>query len=185
MANVKGTAILGLVKFIRKNMKDRLPAIGAQLPADTKDYLDEHIIISKWYPYKFYTDLLRALDKVAGTGDLSYCIEQGRLSARHDLSSIFKIFVSFKDSQMVLTRAMSIWNSYYDTGSVTIPDFSDHGSIVRIENFPEIDPAHVKNAQGWLEEFNVMCRFRDVRSEIAKCQCSGDPVTEIHFTFTV
>lgn len=183
MAKVKGIAILGLIKFIKKNMKDKMPALVANLSPDTSKYMEEHIIISEWYPYKFYIELLRALDKIAGNGDLSYCIQQGRLSAEKDLSSIYKVFVSFTDSKLILTRGMSVWSSYYDTGNATVSEFSDHGSAVIIENFPEIDLAHVKNAQGWLEQFNVMCKFKDIRSEITKCQCYGDPLTEIRFTF--
>jgi hypothetical protein len=40
-----------------------------------------------------------------GKGDLSYCIEQGRLSAKNDLSTVYKIFVSFIDIELLIGRA--------------------------------------------------------------------------------
>ena len=179
MAQVKGVAILGLIKFIKKNMQDALPRIINQLPSDTKKYMDEHIVLNKWYPYELYTGILHALDRIAGKGDLSYCIEQGRLSAKHDLTTIYSIFISFVNVKILIPRAMAIWNSYYDTGSTEAHLISDNEVMITIKDFPDIDIAHVKNAQGWLEQFLTMCKYTDIKSTITKCQCFGDPVTEI------
>ncbi len=184
MAQVKGVAILGLIKFIKKNMKDTLPKIISSLPPETKKYMDEHIMLTEWYPYKLYTDLLKTLDKVVGKGDLSYCIEQGRLSAQHDLSSMYKVFLSFVNPKVLLTRAMSVWNSYFDTGQVEANIISKNEVTITIIEFSEIHIAHVKNVQGWLEQFMFMCKFKDVKSGISKCQCYGDSITELRFTFT-
>ncbi|MCL4558799.1 MAG: hypothetical protein M1491_09305 [Deltaproteobacteria bacterium] len=183
MAQVKGIAVLGLIKFIKKNMKDALPKIVASLPPETKKYMDEHILLTEWYPYKLYTDLLKTMDKVIGRGDLSYCIEQGRLSAQHDLSTVYRIFLNFVSPRLIVTKAMSIWNSYYDAGQVEAGMLADNGISVTIKEFPDIDIAHVKNAQGWLEQFLVMCKFKEVKSGIEKCQCYGDPFTELRFTY--
>ena len=182
MAQVTGVPILGLIKFIKRNMKDALPGIIGLLPPDLKRYMDERIEQNTWYPYELYTGLLHALDKVAGTGDLSYCVEQGRLSARHDLSTIYKIFVSVIDVKQLIPRAMTIWNGYYDTGTVEAGLVSDNELVITIKDFPGIDKAHIKNAQGWLEQFLIMCRYTDVKSTITKCQCFGDPVTELRLT---
>ncbi len=183
MAQVKGVAILGFIKFIKKYMKDALPKIIAAMPPETRKYMDEHIVLTRWYPYKLYTDLLKALDNIAGTGDLSYCVEQGRLSAKHDLSTVYKIFLESVSINTIMTRSMSMWSSYYDTGRVDFNLPSDNELIYTINEFPDIDIAHVKNVQGWFEQFMSMSGFKDVKSEIAKCQCYGDPVTEMKFKF--
>jgi hypothetical protein len=182
MAQVKGIAILGLIKFIKKYHKNELDKIVKALPAESAKYMEEHILITKWYPYKLYTDLLRTYDSIIGKGDLSTCIEQGRLSAKNDLSTVYKIFVSFIDIELLIGRAMSIWNSYYDTGTVEANLISKGEVIITIKGFPDIDIAHVKNAQGWLEQFLTMCKVKNVKSTIVKCQCYGDPFTELQFT---
>ncbi|MGC8579482.1 MAG: hypothetical protein ACP5MB_05430 [bacterium] len=184
MAQVKGVAILGLIKYIKKNHKDVLNKIVESLPQASAKYMNEHILVTEWYPYQLYTDLLKALDRVVGKGDLSTCIEQGRLSAKHDLATIFKIFTNFSSVQSMLSRVMVAWTSYYDTGKVEITPLTDKEATYLIKDFPDIDLAHVKNVQGWVEEFfKIVLKIKDVRSEIVKCQCKGDPVTEIHFTF--
>jgi len=183
MAQVKGVAILGLIKFIKKNLKDTLPKIVDALPPETRKYMNEHILLTAWYPYNLYTDLLKSLDRIVGKGDLSYCKEQGRLSAEHDLKTIYKVFLSYVDPRVLITRAMSVWSSYYDTGVAEVNIISKNEVIVVIKDFPTIDIAHVKNVQGWLEQFLSMCNFNDIKSEIVKCQCYGDPVTELRFTF--
>ena len=184
MPRVKGVAILLLIKFVKKNYKDVLSRVIDALPPESAKYMQEHIIATEWYPYKLYTDLLRTLDKITGTGDLSYCIELGRLAAGNHLSTIFKIFMNFSSVQSMLSRIVVAWSSYYDTGKVEIPSFTDKEATYIIKDFPDIDLAHVKNAQGWVEQFFLITgKFKNVKSEILKCQCSGDPVTEIHFTF--
>ncbi len=145
--------------------------------------MDEHILLTEWYPYKLYTDLLKSLDKFAGKGDLSYCVQQGRLSAKHDLSTIYKVFINFVDPRLLITRAMNMWSSYYDTGEIEVQLFSDNEVMIKIKNFPEIDIAHVKNAQGWIEQFLIMCKLKDIKSEIVKCQYYGDDITKFRFTF--
>lgn len=183
MAQVKGVAILGLIKFIKKNLKDTLPKIIEALPQDTKGFMNKHILLTAWYPYNLYTDLLKALDKIVGTGDLSYCKEQGRLSAEHDLKTIYKVFLTFVDPKILITRAMSVWGSYYDTGIAEAYIISKNEVKVTIKEFPSIELAHVKNVQGWLEQFLSMCNFEKITSEIVKCQCYGDQETELRFTF--
>ena len=183
MAQVKGVAILGLIKFIKKNLKGTLPGIINALPDETRKYMDEHILLTAWYPYKLYTDLLKTLDKTVGSGDLSYCVQQGRLSAEHDLKSIYKIFLTFVDPRTLITRAMSVWSSYFDTGVAEVAILSKNEAVVTIRDFADIDMAHVKNVQGWLEQFLSMCKLNDIQSKIVACQCSGDPLTELRFTF--
>lgn len=184
MAQVSGVAVLGQIKFIKKNYKDVLSKVIEALPSESAKYMQVHLLITEWYPYKLYTDLLRALDKVIGKGDLATCIEQGRLSAKHDLSTIFKGFMNFSNTQSMLARVMVAWSSYYDTGRAEIPLFTDKEAVYFIKDFPDVDIAHVKNVQGWVEQFLLITgKFTNVKSEILKCQCYGDPVTEIHFTF--
>ncbi len=184
MSNVSGVAILGLIKFIKKNHHNDLHKMIKALPAESSQYMQQHLLVTKWYPYKLYTDLLRAFDKVVGKGDLTTCIEQGRLSAQHDLSTVFKGFMSFNNTQMMVSRVMVAWSSYYDTGRAEIPVFTDKEATYFIKDFPDVDLAHVKNVQGWVEQFLLITgKFKNVKSEIRKCQCFGDPVTEIYFTF--
>ncbi len=184
MPKVKGVAVSGLIKFIKKNYKDTLSKVVDALPAESAKYMQEHILVTEWYPYRLYTDLLRTLDKVIGKGDLSTCIEQGRLSAIHDLSTFFKTFLNFSSMQTLLSRGIVAWSSYYDTGKTEILSLTDKDAIYLIKDFPDIDIAHVKNVEGWVEQFFLTAlKLKEVRSEIVKCQCNGDPITELHFTF--
>ena len=183
MAQVKGIPILGLIKFIKRDPRHILDKVVANLPPDTGKYMNDHIVQTAWYPYKLYTDLLRALDKVAGTGDLSYCIEQGRLGAQHDLSTVYRIFLTFSGPKMWQTRAMSVWSSYYDSGQSVLTIPAENQVLYTITDFPDIDIAHVRTVQGWIEQFLILCKYRNVKSEVTKCQCNGDPITELIFSY--
>ncbi|MCL4468619.1 MAG: hypothetical protein M1591_06785 [Deltaproteobacteria bacterium] len=183
MAQVKGVLILGLIKFVKKGLKESLPTIMPMLSVDTKKYMEEHISPAGWYPYPVLPELLRVVDKVMGNGDLGFCIEQGRLSAQRDLSTIFSSVLSSNDPQLLIRKAMTIWSSYYDVGKAEMKLFAENEISMVIQDFPEIDMAHVKSTQGWIEQLLKMSNYEDVTSGIEKCQCTGDPVTELHFRF--
>ncbi len=183
MSQVKGFLVLGLIKFIKRGKKEAMQKIMDTLPPETRKYMEEHILPAGWYPYRLLPDLLRAVDKNYGSGDLSYCIEQGRLSAQRDLSTIFKGFVGNPNPQVLIMQGMALWSSYYDVGKTEMHFPSDNEILMVIKDFQDIEMAHVKSTQGWMEQYLRMCGYQDVTSEILKCQCNGDPVTELRFHF--
>jgi hypothetical protein len=183
MAQVKGVLILGLIKFVKKGLKESMPKIMPMLSGDTKKYMEEHISPAAWYPYTILPELLRAVDKVMGNGDLAFCIEQGRLSAQRDLSTIFSSVLDSTNPEVLIRRAMTIWSSYYDVGKAEMNIIAGNEISMVIQDFPEIDMAHVKSTQGWIEQLLKMTKFEEVKSGIIKCQCTGDPLTELRFTF--
>ncbi len=187
MAQVKGIAILGLIKFIKKQPNDLMPKVKSALPPDSIRYLDEHVLVSKWYPYKLYIDMLKALDTIVGKANPEFCIEQGRLAARDNISSLFKVFIKFMNIKMLLSQVMNMWSSYFDTGKVEVASYTEHGRdrhlTILIKDFPDIDIAHARTVMGWIEQFLIMSKFTTkVRSQLVKCQASGDAVTEMRFT---
>lgn len=187
MPQVKGVAILGLIKFIKKQPDDLMPKVKSMLPQDSVRYLDEHILVAKWYPYKLYVDMLKALDNILGKGNPGFCVEQGRLAARDNISSLYKVFIKFMNTKMLLSQVMNMWNSYFDAGKVEVTSYNEQGKdrhlTVIIKDFPDIDIAHVKSVMGWIEQFLIMSKFTTkVRSKLVKCQSSGDSITEMHFT---
>ncbi len=186
MAQVKGVSIVGMIKFMKKHSEELLPKVKSALPPDSAHYMEEHILATKWYPYKLFVDLLRTLDTILGKGNLEFCVEQGKLSAQHDVASIYKIFLMFINTKMLVAKAMTMWGSYFDTGKVEVSSYTDSGSdkhlAVIISDFPDMDMAHIKNVVGWIEQFLIMSKFaRTVEPKIVKCPEYGDRVTELYF----
>ncbi len=74
MANVKGFAIRGLLKYI-KNARGSgsIAEILAQLPEEDRKHFAQPINASLWYPYSLFIHLLRAIDAKLGDGDLALC----------------------------------------------------------------------------------------------------------------
>lgn len=187
MAQVKGIAILGLIKYIKKQPDDLLPKVRSMLSGESGGYMEEHILVARWYPYKLYIEMLKALNNVIGHGNPEFYIEQGRLAAHDNISTLYKVFIRFMNIKMLLSQVMNMWNSYFDTGKVEVTSYIEHGKdrhlTVVIKDFPDIDMVHVKSVMGWIEQFLIMSKFTvKVRSRLMKCQSSGDPLTEMHFT---
>ena len=131
--------------------------------------------------------MLKALDSILGKEKPEFCIEQGRMAAQDNISTLFKVFIKFINIKILLTQVMNMWNSYFDTGKVEVSSYSEHGKdrhlTIIIKDFPDIDINHVKSVMGWIEQFLIMSKFTTtVKSRLVKCQSSGDPITEMHFT---
>lgn len=186
MSQVKGISIVGMIKFIKKKSPDLLQKVKSELPPGSSKYMENHILVTEWYPYQLFVDMLRTLDRLLGSGDLEFCAEQGRLSARHDVASVYKVFLRFINTKMLVSKAMSMWNSYFDSGKVEVLSYVDSGIdkhlAISISDFPDIDMAHIRNVEGWIEEFLIMSKFAMVvQPRILKCPEYGDPVTELYF----
>ena len=70
MAEIKGFAIRGLLKYVKESgYLGGIPAMLNELPADISAQFKEPILGSRWYPYNQFIALLTTLKKELGPGE--------------------------------------------------------------------------------------------------------------------
>jgi hypothetical protein len=81
MARVKGFALRGLLKSVKES-GGSIPAVLATLPDAERAIFARPIVTSEWYPYAVFVDLVRAIDRIQGKGDLAYAAARSAASTR-------------------------------------------------------------------------------------------------------
>ena len=92
MAKVKGTALMPRLKYMeeqaRPEVKERvLSELSEAFQTDIK----KGIFVGQWYPFDYYLEINRALDKIMGIGDYSLIPKLGAYSAEQGL----RAFINF------------------------------------------------------------------------------------------
>jgi hypothetical protein len=103
------------------------------------------------HPYEAFVGLLRSVDRNLGSGDLSYCRVLGEMAARADLETIFKVYALRPSPENMIRACTPIWGMYAENaGFMEALEVSPENTVLRISDFPEMDPAHCRMMEGWM-----------------------------------
>jgi predicted hydrocarbon binding protein len=179
---VKGASLIGFFKYV-KELKDEeaiLEKVLDALPQGSADICRHKVIAVADYPYSLFVDFIRAIDKVIGVGDLSVCEILGRYAASRDIQAFIETFKSEVKPQDLFRAADIMWKSYHiNSGAIEAEDTSPDNSVIRICNFPRMDPAHCRLMEGYLSHAMIEIGgswTEDVHE--VKCCSRGDPYHE-------
>jgi hypothetical protein len=116
MAKSKGTNLIDLVKFLRKQ---REIAVSV-LPPDLHHYLDERITVSAWYPEEDCYLLMRAMESLLPDSGSELYRKIGILNAQNHLGGSYRHLLSDLRLQTIPIRAEALWKSMHDTGELHV-----------------------------------------------------------------
>jgi hypothetical protein len=179
--SMKGFALRGLLRSIKDNGWSIAEVITA-LPESDRASFAKPIAVSGWYPYSAFVALVRTLDELHGEGpDFALCRRLGRESAARDLGTTFRIIGALASVDSLLKRGQVFWGKYCDRGSMALDSRSALSFVAHMEGFPEIDAAHCRLIEGWLEGLgdalggvNMTCRHsRCVNRGDSQCEYLG------------
>jgi hypothetical protein len=145
-------AFLGGASHIkREHGEDELARIVADAGPATQKTFSKKINGLSLQPYESFIGLLRSADRHLGSGDLAFCQKLGDLAARYDLRTIFKGYAVRPAPGDMIRACTPIWGMYTeDAGQMIAVDTSPENTLLRIEGFPAMDPAHCRLMEGWM-----------------------------------
>jgi hypothetical protein len=151
MASVRGMAFLGTARFIKREYGEEVLArIVEDAGVATQLTFTKRINGLALYPYEALVGLLHAVDRELGTGDLTMCRTVGDVAARQDLETIFKAYV-VRDPEDMIRACAPIWGMYCeDAGRMEAVEAKPESTVLRIYDFPKMDPAHCRLMEGWM-----------------------------------
>ncbi|HUT53911.1 MAG TPA: hypothetical protein VM658_11025 [bacterium] len=180
----KGTAFLGVFKFLksRPGGDELLAKALASLPPQAAQVCTKKVVTIQNYPYLAFTQFLRAADKIAGTGNLALCKDIGAYAATRDIES-FRKLNNFQIRPRDLIRDCGVyWKSYYENaGHMKTEDPSPENTVLRIHDFPGMDPAHCRLMEGWMGRAMIEAGavwIEELRE--TKCASRGHPYHEFY-----
>ncbi len=185
MAQIKGFAIRGILKYVKsKGVAGGIPTVLAKLPADVAPSFKAPISSSSWYPYRAFSQLLRAVDSTIGKGDLALMPEIGRRSAQEDAGTIFKIITTIASVETIIGRSPIFWQRYSDTGLMVTLENTAGKFRSALKDFPEIDEAHCAVILGWIQGMGAASGAKTLTVKQARCVRRRDPWCEFEGTWS-
>jgi hypothetical protein len=178
----KGTAFLGVFKYLksRPSGEEILKKVMATLAPEIRKHFERKVFAVADYPYPVFIAFLRQVDQTAGKGDLTLCRELGKFSAHLDIESVYNLYKKRAKPEDLSRDSSVIWKSYYtNAGTMKTEDISPEHTVVRIYDFPTMDPAHCRLMEGWMTQAMIeagamaLTELREV-----KCPSSGGPYHE-------
>lgn len=152
MARIRGMAFLGAAHFIKHELGEEMLArvVEAAGPATQKTFA-KRIDGLGLQPYDSFVGLLRTADRVCGSGDLDYCRSLGEWAAHKDLQTVFKGYAVRPSPEDMIRACTPIWGMYTDgAGHMVAVHTRPDNTVLRIHDFPEMDPAHCRMMEGWM-----------------------------------
>jgi hypothetical protein len=179
---VKGTAFLGIFRYLkaRPDGAQLLPKVIGALPPEIRKHFEHKIFAVADYPYPVFVAFIRQVDKTAGRGDLALCRELGKHSAKLDIESVYMLYKKRAKPEDLSRDSGVIWKSYYaNAGTMKTEDISPEHTVVRIYDFPTMDPAHCRLMEGWMTQAMIEAGASPLEElREVKCTSSGGPYHE-------
>lgn len=186
MPQIKGTAIRGLLKFVKsREYPGGVRGVLERMPGELRVPLGAQVLPSKWYPYATYGALLRVVDRELGRGDLSLMREVGVWAATQDSGTLLQVVMNMLSVERVLRMSGSFWSRICDTGTFATTELEKGRGVGQLSAFPDVAVEHCHLLAGWIEGMARAAGAKTVTMEKSKCVHRGDAVCEYRGGWTL
>jgi predicted hydrocarbon binding protein len=120
--HVKGIAIKARVAYIQARFgEEGLARVMEALSPEHRSYLRDDVIVSSWYPFALFEDIMACAERIFGKNDGALCREAGAASCRLGFETVYNKFATASDIPKAIANFTTIlWKSYYDTGRLEV-----------------------------------------------------------------
>ena len=146
------------------------------------------ILPNGWYPVSTWNHLVERYVEALGGGVWSSFGPVAYDIADNDLNAFFKVLLKQSSPAMILRRASSLWERYFDVGKMEPEERSSNHFIVRLSasTAEGMAPGPITCAQGvpvWQRRALELTGARDVRTAHVRCRFHGAAACEFDVTW--
>ena len=151
---IKGTAVKATPDFVKDKYGNRYNEWLKSLPQASRAIIEQPIYATTWYslidsviiPTQKAADLFFNGDQVKAANEI------GRYSAEVALKGIYKIFVRVSSPHFVLSRASSIFATYYQPADIKVIESAEKKAILQLAKFHPTEKLIMNRIAGWIEK---------------------------------
>jgi hypothetical protein len=177
VAKAKGTILLGIVKYLRKNREQALRA----LPPELHHYLSEKIFLSAWYPEEDLIRLIRARLRVHGGSEDEVLEAMGRMTVQGHAEGVYAHLLEGGGRG---AAAEALWSSQHDTGSFAMTRESPTASRLELVGYAHPSREMCRIVEAYVAETLRLSGMTDVSAEKLSCAVRGDAQCAWRFTWS-
>ncbi len=146
MGQAKGTAMVDVVKFLRRE-KARAQKL---LPDHLHHYLTERVNISTWYPEDDLLELIKVGKRLFPSSVKDPLMEMGLFVSMRHLSGVYTHLKTAPDLQGMWHRGLALWSSIHDTGRLTVTSEGPRLARIELRDFEDSSPEMCGIVRGYI-----------------------------------
>lgn len=179
MANVRGTAVLHSMQFI----KERYGAAAHErilnaLPLPQRTAFLGIVREASWKPVEGVVAYIEKARDLLAPGDPGFYKEVGRHAGRVTRATGFKAML--QDPEVSVRQATMLWHAFYDTGRLEIVTHGRTSLVARIHAFPAPSRTWCERVTGFWEGALLAYGAPAATAEERACIFLGSPYCEVH-----
>ena len=177
MTNVKGTALVGTVRYITEHFgPEGIRTVLEELSAEDRALVESGVLVSAWYPFSLLMQISRVAHKHFGAERPDIYRELGKASAEYALTTIYKIFFKVGSPQFIISRGSALFKTYYTTGELKAVQSEKGHAVIDFVGFEEPAPEFCERLEGWMQRTVELSGGKDLRIAHLQCVNRGDAV---------
>ena len=176
MAKAKGTVLLGIVKYLRKNREHALRV----LPPELHHYLSEKIFLSAWYPEEDLIRLIRARLRLHEGPEDEVLEAMGRMTVQGHAEGVYAHLLE-GGGRGAATEAL--WSSQHDTGTLTVTRESPTTSRLELVGYAHPSREMCRIVEAYVAETLRLAGMTDVSAAKLSCAARGEAHCSWRFTW--
>jgi hypothetical protein len=169
----KGVNLIGIVKLV-KGMRKRRPLRPGALSRTAEAFLDEHVLVSDWYSFDLYVELLQLVFREMLESSEAAALEMGIMGGRSAFSGHHKQFVAPGNPIETLIALRHTWRVYYDFGTLSAVAEGPRSARLVLDGYPDMLACHGNMIVGWHVAAAREAGAESARSEIVKAPWRAD-----------
>lgn len=134
MAMTKGTDVVALRLAVRERGSDFEEAYRATL-SDRERTLFDEVMAFSWSPVELQMEVYLKAARALFPAAREPMYELGRALAHRTYTGIYKIFLRMPSIKFVMSRAASVWQSFYDTGKASVENVEAKSAEFVVRDF--------------------------------------------------
>ncbi|HVO10858.1 MAG TPA: hypothetical protein VMX54_08960 [Vicinamibacteria bacterium] len=177
MAQVKGTAVLSSLRYLRARFGEQaLAGVLSAMPAEDGALLRGLVLASSWYPMGCLLRLMQEAERQLASQEPRLLQNMGRASCDEGLKGIYKIFLRVGSPGFTIDRAARVLANYYDTGELVVVERGERHVAVELRGLEGSGRQFCERIYGWMQRTLELTGVRNLRSSHSRCVHRGDPV---------
>jgi len=168
MGRVKGSTLLGAVKFLRS----RRGEAKSLLPAEQRHYLEDTIKSSAWYPLGDLLALVGVAADLLGTGRAQAFAFMGEFAARAHAELYGDLLKGVGSN----SRVFALWSTQFDAGRMNRVAEAPGRARVELLEFTSPSPDLCLLIGGYIKGTLGLNDVEDIVVEKLGCTTNGDPL---------
>ncbi len=151
---IKGSAVKATPDFVKDKFGTRYGEWVKSLPEKSKSIIEQPIYATTWYSLtdSVIVPTQKVADLFYGGNAVKAANEIGRYSADVALKGVYKIFVRVSSPHFVLSRASSIFATYYQPSDIKVIESMDKKAVLQLSKFHPNDKLIMNRIAGWIEK---------------------------------